>query len=79
MRRERIGTVLSDKMTKTRVIGVERLVKHSLYGKTMKVQTKFYAHDEANASKSGDKVRIQEARPISRLKRWKIVEVLGHK
>lgn len=75
MIKERVGTVLSDKMSKTRVIQVERLVRHPKYGKILKVRKKFYAHDEQNQSKAGDKVRIQETRPLSRLKRWKVVEI----
>ena len=76
MRKELMGTVLSDKMAKTRVVRVDRLVRHPLYKKVEKVRNKFYAHDEQNLSKTGDKVRIQETRPLSRLKRWKIVEIL---
>ena len=76
MRKELMGTVLSDKMAKTRVVRVDRLVRHDLYRKVLKVRNKFYAHDEQNLSKAGDKVRIQETRPLSRLKRWKIVEIL---
>ena len=76
MRKEQVGTVLSDKMAKTRVIRVERLVRHPLYKKTLKIRNKFYAHDEQNQSKTGDKVRIQETRPLSHLKRWEIVEIL---
>lgn len=76
MHKELTGTVTSDKMSKTRVILVERLVRHSLYRKTRKLRSKFYAHDEQNASKAGDKVRIEETRPLSRLKRWRVVEIL---
>ena len=76
MRKELEGTVMSDKMAKTRVVRVDRLVRHDLYKKVLKVRNKFYAHDEQNLSKTGDKVRIQETRPLSRLKRWKIVEIL---
>jgi small subunit ribosomal protein S17 len=76
MKREQVGTVLSDKMPKTRVVRVERLVSHTLYGKTLKLRSTFYAHDEQNLSKPGDRVRIQETRPLSRLKRWKIVEII---
>ncbi len=76
MRKELTGTVTSDKMAKTRVVLVERLVQHSMYQKTRKLRSKFYAHDENNASKAGDKVRIEQTRPLSRLKRWRIVEVL---
>jgi small subunit ribosomal protein S17 len=75
MNKERVGIVLSDKMAKTRVVQVERLVSHPKYGKVMTARKKFYAHDELNQSKAGDKVRIQETRPLSRLKRWKVVEI----
>ena len=68
---------MSDKMSKTRVVRVERLERAMLYKKVLKVRNKFYAHDEQNTSKLGDKVRIQETRPLSRLKRWKIVEILN--
>ena len=76
MRNEKVGTVLSDKMAKTRVVRVDRLVRHSKYRKVLKVRKKFYAHDEQNVSKLGDKVRIRETRPMSRLKRWTVIEVL---
>ena len=76
MKRERVGIVVSDKMRKTRVIQVERLVRHSLYRKVSKERNEFYAHDEQNESKTGDQVRIRESRPLSRLKRWKVVEII---
>ena len=76
MHKELTGTVTSDKMSKTRVILVERLVQHALYRKTRKLRSKFYAHDEKNASKTGDKVRIRASRPLSRTKRWTVVEIL---
>jgi small subunit ribosomal protein S17 len=76
MLKEMVGTVTSDKMAKTRVIRVDRLVQHPLYRKTMKLRSKFYAHDEKNASKVGDKVRIEACRPLSRLKRWKVAEII---
>ena len=76
MHREQVGVVTSDKMAKTRVVRVERLVQHSLYKKTMKLRTKFYAHDEKNASKTGDKVKIRESRPLSRTKRWTVIEII---
>ncbi|MBI2915657.1 MAG: 30S ribosomal protein S17 [Elusimicrobia bacterium] len=74
--KERVGVVLSDKMNKTRVVQVERRVRHPFYGKTLRVRKKFYAHDEKNESKAGAQVRIRETRPLSRLKRWEIVEIL---
>ena len=76
MRKEVVGVVTSDKMAKTRAVVVNRLVRHPLYGKTMKLRSKFYAHDEKNESKTGDKVRIEACRPLSRLKRWRVVEIL---
>ena len=76
-RKERTGVVVSDKMDKTIVVRVERLVQHSLYGKTVKRATKFKAHDENNASKHGDKVRIMETKPLSKDKRWRIAEIIN--
>lgn len=71
--RKIVGTVVSDKMTKTRVVSVDRLKKHPKYQTYYRVTSKFKAHDEENAYKTGDKVTIQETRPISKDKRWKIV------
>jgi len=68
------GTVVSDKMNKTRVVAVKRLKKHRRYGKYFKVTRRFKAHDEKNEYKAGDKVIIRETRPMSRGKRWVIVE-----
>lgn len=76
MIKERVGIVVSDKTAKTRVIRTERLVRHPLYKKVLRARKKFYAHDEINQSKIGDRVRIQETRPLSRLKRWNVVEIL---
>lgn len=76
MIKERVGVVVSDKMAKTRVVQIERTVRHARYGKIMKIRKRFYVHDEANQSKLNDKVRIQEVRPLSRLKRWKVLEIL---
>lgn len=70
--RKIVGTVISDKMTKTRVVAVERLKKHPKYQTYYRVTSKFKAHDEANEYKAGDKVTIEETRPISKDKRWKI-------
>ena len=75
-RREQIGVVLSAKMAKTVVVGVERLVRHDLYRKTIKRTSTFMAHDEMGAKK-GDKVRIVETRPLSRHKRWRVEEIVG--
>jgi len=75
-RKERVGKVVSDKMNKTRVVVVERIVKHPLYKKYIKVRKKYYVHDENNESREGDIVRIMETRPLSKLKRWRLVEIL---
>lgn len=68
------GTVVSDKMLKTRVVSVERLVKHPKYLKHYKVTRRFKAHDENNEYKLGDKVVLEETRPLSKEKRWKIIQ-----
>lgn len=75
-RRTRLGKVVSDKMDKTVVVAVESLVQHSLYSKSVKRTVKFKAHDEANESHTGDTVRIMETRPLSKDKRWRIVEIV---
>ena len=75
-RKVRIGKVLSDKMDKTVVVGVETFVSHPLYGKSVKRTTKFKAHDENNECKIGDKVKIMETRPLSKQKRWRLVEII---
>ena len=74
-RAERIGVVSSDKMTKTVVVNVDRLVKHPIYRKYVRKRKKFMAHDEMGA-KIGDKVRIMETRPMSARKRWRVVEII---
>jgi small subunit ribosomal protein S17 len=71
-----IGKVVSNKMDKTISVTVERRLRHPLYGKLVKKTSKFMAHDEENACKIGDKVKIMETRPISRHKRWRLVEVV---
>lgn len=76
MIKQQVGVVMSDKMQKTRVVRTERLVRHALYKKVLKVRKKFYVHDENNQSKVGDRVRIREMRPMSHLKRWELVEIL---
>jgi small subunit ribosomal protein S17 len=76
LRKERVGTVKSNKMDKTIVITVERKVKHPKYGKFVKKTTKFTAHDEKNECGLGDTVKIMETRPISKSKRWRLVEVV---
>jgi small subunit ribosomal protein S17 len=75
-RKVRVGKVVSDKMDKTIVVAVEQNEKHPLYGKTMKVTKKFKAHDENNTAKIGDTVKIMETRPLSKDKRWRLVEVV---
>jgi small subunit ribosomal protein S17 len=75
-RKERVGHVVSDKMDKTIVVRVDRRARHAKYEKVLTLATRFYAHDEKNEAKIGDKVRIEETRPLSRLKRWRLVEVL---
>jgi small subunit ribosomal protein S17 len=75
-RKTRSGKVVSDKMDKTIVVAIETLVRHPLYGKSMKRTTKFKAHDENNECKTGDKVRIMETRPLSKDKRWRLVEII---
>ncbi len=75
-RKRLIGRVVSDKMQKTVVVQVERTKRHPLYGKVIKVRKKFYAHDENNECRVGDLVRIVESRPLSRLKRWVVEEIL---
>lgn len=71
-----VGTVVSDKMDKTVIVLVERLVKHRLYHKYVKRRAKFAAHDEQNASKTGDKVLITQSRPISKTKRWLVSKIV---
>jgi len=75
-KKERVGVVVSDKMDKTIVVQIERITKHSLYNKVVKKFIKFKAHDEDNKAKIGDKVKIAETRPLSKDKRWRLVEIL---
>ncbi|MCK4892398.1 MAG: 30S ribosomal protein S17 [Calditrichia bacterium] len=75
-RKVRVGVVVSDKMEKTAVIAVERLVKHPVYKKFIKRTSKFKAHDAQNECQIGDLVKIMETRPLSKTKRWRVVEVL---
>lgn len=77
IRKERTGTVVSDKAAKTIVVSVTRRVRHPRYGKEITVSRKYYAHDEKGEAKMGDTVRIEECRPMSRLKRWRLVEVVA--
>jgi small subunit ribosomal protein S17 len=76
LRKTKTGTVTSAKMAKTIVVSVERKVKHPLYSRVVKRYSKFYAHDETGLAKQGDIVRIAETRPLSKLKRWRLVGVL---
>jgi small subunit ribosomal protein S17 len=76
LRKERIGTVTSNKMDKTITVAVERKVKHPIYGKFIKKTTRFHAHDEKNEASIGDVVRISETRPLSKTKRWRLVEIV---
>ena len=71
------GTVVSDKGDKTVVVRVERRVKHPLYGKIIRLSKKYHAHDEANAYKLGELVRIQERAPLSKLKNWEVIDRIG--
>lgn len=75
-RKARTGTVVSNKMNKTVMVLVERLVKHPLYGKYVKKNTKYMAHDEKSECREGDKVKIVETRPLSKLKRWRVTQIL---
>jgi small subunit ribosomal protein S17 len=75
-RKVRIGRVVSDKMDKTIVVAVETYKKHPLYGKRVKYTKKFKAHDERNEAKIGDTVKIMETRPLSKEKRWRLVEIV---
>ena len=76
LRKTRIGVVASNKMDKTITVAVERKVKHPIYGKFVKKTTKFHAHDDKNECNIGDVVRIMETRPLSKTKRWRLVEVV---
>lgn len=75
-RATKLGRVVSDKMHKTIVVEVERRVQHAEYTRTIKRTSRFHAHDEANAAKVGDRVRIEETRPLSKLKRWRLREIV---
>ncbi len=76
-RKTKVGRVVSDKMDKTIVVSVERLTRHPIYKRVMKASTKFAAHDEDNEARIGDTVLIEEARPLSATKRWRLVSVLS--
>ena len=76
-RKTKVGRVVSDKMDKTIVVTVERLTRHPLYKRVIRASSKFAAHDELNEARVGDTVRIEESRPLSRTKRWRLVEVIS--
>ena len=77
VRKERTGTVVSDAMDKTVVVQAERRIQHPVYGKFLRRSKKYYAHDEQNEAKKGDQVRIAETRPLSKTKRWRLVEIVA--
>ena len=77
LRKQKRGMVVSDKMDKTRVVVIEKSTLHPQYKKYMKLRSKLYAHDENNESRVGDIVRLMETRPLSKTKRWRIVEILS--
>ena len=75
-RKERTGVVVSNSMNKTIVVGIQRQVRHPIYGKFIKKTSRLFAHDEAETARPGDTVRVAETRPISKRKRWRLVEVV---
>lgn len=75
-RKERVGHVVSNRMDKTAVVAVERITRHPLYGKITRVSKKYKVHDPENTCQIGDKVKIMETRPLSREKRWRLVEIV---
>ncbi|MDD3732762.1 MAG: 30S ribosomal protein S17 [candidate division Zixibacteria bacterium] len=75
-RKVRVGTVISDKMDKSIIVRVDRTMKHPLYLKTIRTFSKLYAHDEKNEAKVGDLVQVMETKPLSKTKRWRLVEIL---
>jgi small subunit ribosomal protein S17 len=76
-RRTKVGRVVSDKMDKTIVVSVERLRRHPIYKRVVRLSSKFKAHDDTNSAHVGDTVRIEESRPLSRDKRWRVTEVIA--
>ncbi|MFQ5582887.1 MAG: 30S ribosomal protein S17 [Calditrichia bacterium] len=76
IRKTRVGMVVSDKMDKTVVVNVERLIKHPFYKKYLKRSKKYKAHDDGNTCQIGDKVKIMETRPLSKTKRWRVIEIM---
>ena len=77
MRRQLVGTIVSNKMDKTAIVMVERLVKHRFYHKYVRKRSKFAAHDEGNVCQIGDKVSITESRPLSKTKRWRVNKIIA--
>ncbi len=75
-RKERIGVVVSNKMNKTIVVGIQRQVRHPIYGKFIKKSSRLFAHDESEQAREGDTVRIAEVRPLSKKKRWRVLEIV---
>ena len=78
LRKKRTGIVLSNKMQKTIVVQIKRKARHAIYGKVIETAAKFKVHDEKNQAQIGDKVRIEETRPLSKEKRWRLIEVISH-
>lgn len=78
LRKKRVGIVLSNKMQKTIVVQIRRKARHPLYGKVIEKAVKFKVHDEKNQAKIGDRVRIEETRPLSKEKRWRLIEIIEH-
>lgn len=76
IRKTRVGVVVSDKMDKTVVVAVEHMKRHPLYGRTVRRTSRLKAHDENNQCRVGDQVRLMETRPLSRTKRWRVVEII---
>ncbi|MGE5599394.1 MAG: 30S ribosomal protein S17 [Bacteroidota bacterium] len=76
LRKTRVGQVVSDKMDKTVVVAVERLIRHPFYGRTIRRTATIKAHDEGNECRTGDRVRVMETRPLSREKRWRVVDII---
>lgn len=75
-RKERTGIVVSNKMDKTIVVGIQRQVRHPIYGKFIKKTSRLFAHDEKEEARKGDMVRVAEVRPLSKHKRWRLLEIL---
>ena len=75
-RKVRVGKVVSDKMNKTIIVEITRTMKHPLYERVIRTRSKLYAHDEAREAHQGDTVRVMECRPLSKLKRWRLVEIM---